>query len=55
MGFQAGQLEILSETFSKSIPSEIQKKVREIIETAKTNLKEANKISEELEIHDQNL
>ena len=55
MGFQAGQLEILSETFSKSIPSEIQKKVREINESTKTNLKEANKISEELEIQDQHL
>jgi len=55
MGFQAGQHEILSETFSKIIPIEIQKKVRDISENTKTNLKEANKISEDLESRNQHL
>jgi len=49
LGFQAGQHEILAETLCKSIPQDVQNKVKEVSKLTKSNLKDAKKISEELE------
>ena len=49
MGFQAGQHEILAESFSKIIPRDIQNKAKEVSEATKKNLTEATRISEVFE------
>ena len=49
LGYQAGQHEILAETYCKTIPQDIQSKVKEVSRQTKNNLKEAKEISEDLE------
>jgi len=49
LGYQAGQHEILAETCCKTIPHDIQNKVKEVSKQTKNNLKEAKEISEDLE------
>ena len=48
LGFQAGQHEILSEMLSVKLQHEVQKKTKEIAKLTKNNLKEAKKLSEDL-------
>ena len=55
MGFQAGQHEVLSESFSKIIPREIENKVNQVNESTQKNLKEVKKITENLGRLHQNL
>jgi len=49
LGYQAGQHEILAEMLCKSIPQDVQNKVKDIAKVTKNNLKDAKKISEDLE------
>ena len=55
MGFQAGQHEVLAESFSKIIPREIENKVNQVNESTQKNLKEGKKITENLERLHRNL
>ena len=50
LGYQAGQHEILGEVFMVKIPEEIQEKTKAIAEITKKNMKDAKKLSEELDI-----
>ena len=55
MGFQAGQHEVLAESFSKIIPREIENKVKDVHEATQKNLKEVKKLTENSERLHENL
>ena len=55
MGFQAGQHEVLAESFSKIIPTEIEIKAKDVLEETQKNLQHATKISADLQSLQQNL
>ena len=48
LGFQAGQHEVLSEMLTIQLQQEVQKKAKEIAKLTKKNLKDAKKLSEDL-------
>ena len=48
LGFQAGQHEIVAETFNNKLQHELIKKSKEIAKKTKNNIKEAKKFSENL-------
>jgi len=49
IGFQAGQHEILAETFSQKLHLELQRKSKEISKMTKKNLKDAKNLSDDLD------
>ena len=55
MGFQAGQHELLAESFSKTIAREIENKTVQLKEEAQTNLKEVQTMTEFLDIRQRTL
>ena len=55
MGFQAGQHEVLAETFGNIISKEIENNVKNLHEAALKNHQNATKISQDIQSHLQNL
>ena len=50
LGFQAGQHEVMSEMLSIQLQQEVQKKAKEIAKFTKSNLKDAKKLSDDLNL-----